>query len=191
MNAGNGHRLGEILAAVEKKAAFTSWRKDNKKAFLTSAFTMVSSAEQILEGKEWLFSYYDTADDTFTTFSSEGAQKATKEQAFKEGETLPALNLSTIKVEAAGCINKAEELKNKEYKGQQASKIIAILQPLRSDEITGSSQKSKESPSAITVWNLTYITTAYNVINVKIDAASGNVLSHKMSGVMDFMNKDK
>ena len=52
-------------------------------------------------------------------------------------------------------------------------------------------QKSKESPSAITVWNLTYITTAYNVINVKIDAASGNVLSHKMYGVMDFMNKDK
>ena len=67
---------------------------------------------------------------------------------------------------------------------EDAGSIIAILQPLSSSEIFGE-QSTKQGIKH--VWNITYITKAYKVLNVKVDAGTGKVLVHSSSGVMDFM----
>ncbi len=191
--------MAGLVESVESFKAFSDWKKDNKGTRLSSAFVMAKDAaelEQEREGGsgmvEWLLSYYDKVDDTFTTFSSLGSRMGTKEQAFKKGRTLPELKLELVKVEVWDSIATAESVRLSKYKGEEATRVIAILQPLTSGEIfdSGSSGKTKKGSEAIPVWNLTYITSAYNILNIKIDAKTGKVLSDRMSGVMDFMQKD-
>lgn len=187
-----------LVKAVENSSEFSKWRKSNANAFLSSMFCMVSDIVQLASAPEWLLSYYDAADDTFTTFSTIGAQKATKEQAFKKGRTLPQLNAKSVKIGIKGCIKLAEGVRSRKYRGESPTRIIAILQPLTANELgassgnrnSGSEEKSRQE-EVKTVWNITYITASYNVLNIKIDAETGKVLADSISGVMDFMQKGK
>lgn len=193
-NAGSGPTVSQLIESVENSREFSEWRKTNSSAHLSSLFVMVKDIERLERdagSNEWLLSYYDNEDDTFTTFSSLGGQRAAKEQAFKKGKTLPGLNTASVKAEVWDSVRAAEEVRSKKYKGEGASSIIAILQPLSGEEIFGAAGKSKKIAGPIPVWNLTYITTSYNIINVKVDAGTGRVLSDTVSGVMDFMQKDK
>ncbi|MBI3036895.1 PepSY domain-containing protein [Candidatus Woesearchaeota archaeon] len=185
--------VSSLVGAVEKTREFSEWRRSNATAFLSSMFCMASEAEQLASAPEWLLSYYDAADDTFTTFSTLSGQKATKEQAFKKGRTLPQLGIKGVKIGIKGCIKLAEGVRSRKYKGESPTRTIAILQPLAPIELaaSGSSNIGSEEMKGIkTVWNITYITASYNVLNIKIDAETGKVLADSISGVMDFMQKD-
>ena len=195
----SGRTVSQLIEAVEKSTEFSAWRKTNRSAYLSSLFVMVKDIAR-LEGEggnsnEWLLSYYDKDDDTFTTFSSLGSQMGTKEQAFKKGKTLPELKAYAVKVQIWDSVKAAEQVRNSKYKREEASSLIAILQPLTDSEIfdsvAGTTAKEKKNKSQKPVWNLTYITASYNILNIKIDAETGEVLSDRMSGVMDFMQKDK
>lgn len=210
--------VSELVEAVENGKEFLEWRKSDRNGYLSSVFIMAEGVGRLSweepggkDGKnEWLLSYYSKGDDTFTTFSSTGAQKSTKEEAFKKGKALPHLDTAEVKLQVWDGIKKAEDLREKSYKGGEPTKVIAILQPLTSDEIFGSDSgngsndgkgnssrgtvvktKTKNSRGARPVWNITYITASFNVLNVKVDAETGKVLSHRLSGVMDFTQKDK
>lgn len=187
--------ISQLVEAVEKSKEFSDWRKANTVAYLSSLFVMVKDTA-LLAGdasntNEWLLSYYDKEDDTFTTFSSLGGKMGTKEQAFKKGKTLPELKTDAVKVEIWDSIKVAEAVRSSKYKGEEAGSIIAILQPLSGEEIFDGGDKAKKIAGPIPVWNLTYITSSYNILNIKIDAETGKVLSDRISGVMDFMQKDK
>ena len=190
--------ISELIKTVESGSQFKAWRSSNNAAQLSSVFTMAGNAGELTAinpANEWLLSYYDKKDDSFTTFSSLGTQRAAREQAFKKGKSLPKLDAGAVHVMISKGIEIAEGVRISNYKGEGASRIIAILQPLTQNEILAGnesdSKKAAPKASVRPVWNITYITTAYNVINVKIDAETGRVLSHRLSGVMDFMQKDK
>lgn len=205
MAKGNGG-VSQLVRAVESGKEFKEWRAGNKAAYLSSVFIMAGNVAQLkgsdagseVSGTEWLLSYYDEDDDTFTTFSTSGSQRAAREQAFKKGRSLPKLDAESVQVGISKCVELAEAVKTTSYNGEETSRIIIILQPLARGEILagnevgdGSSAKALPKGSIRPVWNITYITTSFNVINVKIDAETGKVLSHRLSGVMDFMQKDK
>ncbi len=196
-NSGSGKTgtVSKLVESVEKSKEFSDWRKASASAYLSSLFVMVKDIARLAgdtsSANEWLLSYYEEGDDTFTTFSSLGSRVGTKEQAFKKGKTLPELKTGAVKVEIWDSIRAAEEVRSSKYKGEAASSIIAILQPLSSEEIFDGRDKEKKIAGPIPVWNLTYITSSYNILNIKIDAETGKVLSDRMSGVMDFMQKDK
>ncbi len=193
--------VSQLVRAVESGNEFKEWRAGNKAAYLSSVFIMAGNVAQLKgsdSGNEWLVSYYDEDDDTFTTFSTSGSQRAAREQAFKKGRSLPRLDAESVQVGISKCAELAEAVRATSYKGEETSRIIVILQPLARGEILagneagdGNSAKALPKGSIRPVWNITYITTSFNVINVKIDAESGKVLSHHLSGVMDFMQKDK
>lgn len=199
--AENLDTVTQLVEAVESSSEFSAWRKTNSSAYLTSLFVMVKDiarlASESSDANEWLLSYYDEEDDTFTTFSSLGSKMGTKEQAFKKGKTLPELDTSAVKAEIQDSIAAAEKVRSTKYKGEEAGSIIAILQPLADEEIydgvtgAGNGNKERKSKNSMPVWNITYITTSYNILNVKIDAGTCKVLSDRMSGVMDFMQKDQ
>ena len=194
-SSGRAGAVSQLVESVENSTEFSDWRKVNSAAYLSSLFVMVKDIARLESGSsganDWLLSYYDSGDDTFTTFSSSGAKRAAKEQAFKKGKTLPELKTGAVKIEIWSGIRAAEEVRSSKYKSEAASSIIAILQPLSGEEIFDDSDKAKKIKGTIPVWNLTYITSSYNVLNIKVDAETGKVLSHRLSGVMDFMQKDK
>ena len=212
------NEVSELVQAVEGSKEFLEWRKGNKSAHLSSMFAMGKGAKQL---NEWLLSYYDWKDDTFTTFSTSGSLMAAKEQAFKKGRTVPVLEAGSVKVEIWNSLKIAENVRASNYKGEEANTIITILQPLTHEEFLGGNNNSSnsdgkerrkigkkgtqketkrekaaaemkaEESEARPVWNITYITRSFNVINIKIDAETGDVLNHGISGVMDFVQKDK
>lgn len=194
-SSGKAGTVSKLVEAVEKSSEFSEWRKTNGSAYLTSLFVMVKDLARLessdSDANEWLLSYYGGDDDTFTTFSSLGVKRAAREQAFKKGKTLPELKATEVKVDVQGSVQAAEEVRGSKYKGEGVSSMIAILQPLSAGEIFDGVDKAKKIAGTIPVWNLTYITTSYNIINVKVDAETGKVLTDRMSGVMDFMQKDK
>lgn len=192
--------IAGLIGLVESGKEFKAWRAANKASYLSSIFTMATDLERLSKGgfadagTEWLLSYYDNDDDTFTTFSSIGNQRGTREQAFKKGRSLPKLDVDAVRVGISKCLEVGEGVKKGNYKGEDTSRVILVLQPLTKNEILAGNESdkgSRASRSAVAVWNMTYITTSFNVINVKIDAESAVVLSHRLSGVMDFMQKDK
>jgi hypothetical protein len=63
----------------------------------------------------------------------------------------------------------ADELQKKEYKSSQPFKKIFILQNL--------DQWGQ-------VWNVTFITTDFKTLNIKINAENGKVLSHKLISII-------
>lgn len=182
-----------LIGGLEKNKAFSEWKDKNKKVYLSSVFVMVketaSLSEESWQGNEWLLSYYDPEDDTFTTFSSSGEQRASKEQAFKKEKALARLEKDAVKIEIWDAIKSAEEVRKDKYK-EEAGSVIAILQPLGDEEI-GITAAAKGKPATRLVWNITYITKAYKVLNIKIDATTGKVLTDSSSGVMDFVQQDK
>ncbi len=203
--SGRKNAISKLVQAIEGGREFLEWRRGNKTAHLSSVFAMGKSAVQ---PGEWLLSYYDGEDDTFTTFSTTGSLTAEKEQAFKKGRTVPELRAGSVKVEFRDCMKTAENVRANSYKDEEERSVVAILQPLTPEEIFGNPSNSgngngrkaaKEAAKvarsaatkALPVWNITYITASFNVINIKIDAETGKVLNHRISGVMDFMQKDK
>lgn len=178
--------IAALIEKVEAGSEFAAWRKKNGSAYLTSAFLMAKSAEQASESAEWLLSYYDEGADTFTTFSANGRKMAGDEQAFKKGETLPGLDAASAKIGIKKALAISEAMKKEKCKGEETRSVVAILQPLTESEIYG-----KGKPKVLTVWNITYITSSFNVLNVKVDALTGKALADSVRGVMDFMQKDK
>lgn len=180
-----------LVGRVESTPDFIAWQKANAGAYLASVFVMAKKVAD-LDGfaNEWLLSYYDNDSDTFTTFSSIAGKKAEKEEAFKKGRSLPGLKLEAVKAQFPDAIREAEKLRLGKYKGEAPSSIVIVLQPLSASEIAGKGTGRKVAKSEA-VWNITYITSAFNVLNVKVSAESGKVVHDSISGVMDFMQKDK
>jgi len=180
--------MASFVEKAEKGQLFMDWKAKNGDAFLSSVFAMASDTAKLSkenwQESEWLLSYYDSKYDSFTTFSSSGTPHGAKEQAFKKEKILPKLDAASIKIEIWEGIEAADNIRTGKYK-EDVSSIIAILQPLNSEEIFGTGFEGKAR--IITVWNITYITKAYKVLNVKIDAETGKVLADSLTGVMDFM----
>jgi hypothetical protein len=179
--------LLSFVESVEKGSFFLEWKEKNKAAFLSSMFIMAPDpsilSEEEWHAKEWLLSYYDPKSDSFTTFCSSGEQRVAKEQAFTKDGKLERLELESVKLEVWACIKAAEKLRKDKHK-EEIGSLILILQPLNDSAIFGTSGSASKSRP---VWNLTYITKSYNILNIKIDATSGIVLSDTVSGVMEFM----
>ena len=117
-------------------------------------------------------------DDTITTFvvSSSDISLQGKEEIFKKPEDkIHPLVESDISITSEEALNKGQELVKKEYPREMITKNILILQTLSSGQ----------------VYNITFISTAMNTINVKVDSKTGEIKGHKISNLMDFVEKDK
>ena len=68
-------------------------------------------------------------------------------------------------------IEKADEFQKKNLPRENNVKTIVILQNMA---------------KLGNVWNITYLTDAFNTLNMKIDAATGKVLEHTTASVFSF-----
>ncbi len=155
----------EVIRKTEKSPEFAEWKKSNTDVYLTSAFSMFSEEEE----KEWLISYYNGKKDTITTFSGESS---TEEEAFKKEGGIPELKLEDVKMSEEDALKAAKAVLTNNY-SEKPQKVVMVLQNLDSEVL----------------WNLTFITVAFKVVNVRLSAFSGKVISHNASAISDFMQK--
>ena len=161
-----------IKLAVEKLEAnpeFLEWKKENKDSFLSYAFTVLEKDAQ----PEWQIGYYDRKKDRITSFTFRGSGIAIQpdEEVFKkEDADVAKLDMKKVKVPLDKAMSYADEFRQKKFSGEEPIKIIAILQNI---------------PKLSIVWNMTYITKSFKMLNMKIDACSGKVVNYDMSSLMD------
>ncbi len=138
---------------------FKEFKNNNPDTFISSAF---------LDEKGWQFNFFYK--DKLITFSLNNEIINTEEsEIYEKQKDLKELEIEKIKIDLEESQEIMLKVLEKENKKEEISKKIIILQ-------------QKEVP----FWNLTYITTALNVFNLKINAISGEILEQKFENIMNF-----
>jgi len=158
--------LKKALSKLEESFEFKEWREKNKDDYFSYAFYELNI-------DEWQIGYYNKKEDNITTFIiNKGVKIMPHEEVFKKPDTkVNEIDLNKVKLTFAKIIDKASKFQKKKYSKEEASKIIVILQNL---EGFGN------------VWNITFVTKAFNTLNMKLSVENGKVLEHKLSSVFDF-----
>jgi uncharacterized membrane protein YkoI len=83
------------------------------------------------------------------------------------------LSVEDVKIELDEAMKNARKFQEKEYPKEKSMKEIVILQKLDSGQ----------------VYNVTFVTQAFNTLNIKLDSKTGKVVKHKLMSLMDLKAK--
>jgi hypothetical protein len=161
----------EIVDKVERNLEFKEWKKSNSKSYLAHIFHMIDSSNTC----SWQVGYYNP-DDTITTFivESEEIKIVPEEKVFKKTKKkVKRLDLMEVEIDIDKALEIAENFQKEKCKGNEPAKIILVLQDIAKSNI----------------YNISYITKSINLLNMKIDAKNGNIISYDLTPLMQFTGK--
>jgi hypothetical protein len=163
----------EIISNLEKIDQFTEWKKENQESFLAHFIKMEDNSNQPIHQVGYCINEKVTTfvinDDSFRTIEIMPAADIFK----KPNTTISKLELNKCKIstkEAEEIINKIQDEK---YINYVPIKKMMILQKI--DEF--------ENP----IWNTTFFSATVKILNIKIDAYSGEVLSENLIDLIQKM----
>ena len=160
--------ITDIIKRLEESKEYKGWQKNNKSSFLAHIFKLLDEANK----DDWQVGFYNK-DDTMTTFILTPAEIniAESENIFKKPDAkVQKLDEEKIKIDITKALETAKKVQTKEYKQETPSKIIAILQRLDIGQ----------------VYNITYFTQTFKILNFKIDSCNGRILKKSLTNAMDF-----
>ncbi len=122
-----------------------------------------------LEDAVWQIDFYDKDSDKITSYLMESKIKVNENsEAFKKPETkIEILDIKEIKTSLNEAYKKAQKIS--ELKMEKPTKIIVTLQ-----------QQKKP------VWNISFITERFNILNIRINAGTGRVMEEKLVSMLSF-----
>ncbi len=156
------------LKKLKESSKFKKWISKNKEAYLAYAFTMIENSEK----SEWQIGYYDKKLDKVAVFTINNNIEINPEQdVFKKpGTSVKNVNLKDVKFDLDYILKKANNIKEKKYPKEVVTKTIAILQNIELGQL----------------WNITFITSSLNTINIKIDAKTSKTIKHELVSLFQF-----
>ncbi len=159
--------LKRDFETLQENKKFKEWKEKNKESYLCSAFLMNEDS--------WQIDYFNPKTWEITGFMiiKEDVKINKADKVFqKEKEKLKELVIENVKVSYEKVNEKMKDLLKEKYPYENPDKKIFVLQVI--DE---------------TVWNITFINSSFNILNVKISAENGKVLSENLSPVFSFKEK--
>jgi len=155
-------KLKEKLKEIKESDEFKEWNGKHFDAYLCSIF--VSDKLQ--------FDFYDPEADKITSFN--GEEVIEEQEIFrKEKKKLIELKLDEIKISLEEVKKVIQKLIEEKYKGEESNKEIIFLQNFEGK----------------IVWNVTYITHTFNILNIKVDAINGEILFEKIESALNWKVK--
>ncbi|HIH31742.1 TPA: hypothetical protein HA235_03470 [Candidatus Woesearchaeota archaeon] len=158
--------INNIVKAVESSEAFKNIDPDH---YLVHIFRMMDSTDS----DDCQVGYYLKKSDKVTVFEyDKGDVKSTEPQeAFKEKKIILPLRLENVKMSVDDALTKTDEIVKNNYPSQMLLKAIVLLQNI---------------PDFGLIWNMTVITHTFNVINIKINAETSQVIRHSMESLLQW-----
>ena len=152
--------IKEFLEELKKSEIFKKFKEKNQLAYNSS----ISKIQ-----KELQIDYYDPNTDKITSFTKRDNKIISQESEVfrKEKIEIPELKLDKIKI----TLKAIEDIIAMKYQEIPTKKIF-ILQQI-------------ESP----IWNITYLTTKLDILNVKIDAISGEIIEETIESALNLQQK--
>ncbi len=152
----------ESLNIIKNSDTFKSW--NHPEAYLVSCFSL---------DEKWQFAFYSRETKKVSSFSIEEDKVNLIEEDSrvfqKKPEDLEKLDLNEIKIELDQAIEMADKLKEEKAPSDYVSKKIIILQHINAP-----------------LWNISYITSVFNIINIKINAINSKVIAQSFDSIMNF-----
>lgn len=162
--------LKPALKKLEESQSFREWKQKNKNTYFSYAFKI----PQEMGSDDWQLGFYSRKKDRITTFviTNTSIKVKPEEEIFKKEEAkVNEVDISKVKLTFDDAMAKASDFQQKNFPKDRSVKTIAILQ-----NIHGFGN----------IWNITYVTEAFNTLNMKIDASNGRILEHNLASVFSF-----
>lgn len=156
----------KLVYGVESGEIFKKWKEDHNGAFLASIFGMTGD-------EDLTANYYDKGKDKMYSFSCKSPSEPIEQDFVKTGDEILPIKVETIKLPLEEALKKAFGVAEKNYSEQRLVRTVFALQVLSGKQ----------------VWNITFITADYKTINIRIDCISGEVISHNMAKMTEFIDK--
>lgn len=158
----------DLLEKTKSSKEYINYVKYNPDAYLCSVFIADSGIQ---------FSFYSKKTKLATSFKVENNQVSLAgkdEKIFqKEKKDLEELSLKEVSIGLKKAKDIVSSLIKEKYPHEALTREIIILQKLDKK----------------IVWNITRITTAFNIVNVKIDAVTGKILGDIITPALGFKAK--
>ena len=155
--------LSEALEELEANPGYQSFKRDNHEYHLAHAFSMHKPGA----APDWQVGLYSPKTGKVVVFKTGPVEQLPAEEAFTKGEAVKRLDLALVTLDPERAEERALAVKEKERPGEIVTKVIVILQHLDRQ-----------------VYNVTLVTAAFNILNVRVDAASGEVVSSQVRSIM-------
>lgn len=160
----------KTLENLKESSIFADWSKQNPDSFFSYALKITESSSE----EPWQLGFYIKSKDKMASFvvneGNIGMQQ--EEEVFKKPDMeVKPIALDSIKLDFKEIMELADRFKKEKYHGEIASKTIAILQNLESYG---------------DIWNITFVTLSYNVLNLKLSAETGRVIYSHLESLMNF-----
>ena len=162
------HKLQTALHHVQESPVFKAWQTDHPASYLSSFFKIIEHEDV----DWWQVDFYYPKGDTITSFVVDDKVKlATKDAAvFKKPDTsVKALDLTAVHVTMQEALHVAQSLQQEKYKSEKTSKTVVLLQTLSQ-----------------TFWNISFLTNSFKLVNIRVDAKTGDVLEDSIVPLFDF-----
>lgn len=149
----------ELIKKVESCKEFKDFKKKEPNSYLVHVFQMTNVNTNI--------GYYSTDSQKVFTFEDTGDEICMEEQpAFQEIQhDLEKLDLSKVAFDSDKAIEIALNLQKEKYAREIINQNILILQHL----------------DIGLVFNITFITAAFNTLNIKINAETGEIVEDSLA----------
>lgn len=155
--------ISEILSKIESSDVFKNW--NNKDYYLVSFFCL---------DDVWSVGYYSKKSKKIISFVLNGVvERNDEEQVFQdEKNDLEELELDEVKVSFEDALMVVNEVKDRECMAEEINNKIIVLQK-----------------KVVPIWNITYITSAFNVLNIKINACNKELLEKSFMPVFSLKKR--
>jgi len=164
--------IKQYLKKVAESKVYKHFMKQHKDYFLVHCFTMLSEGDKEFK---WELGYYSEKTDKLVVFeASPKISMRPEEEAFKPEGTIKKLEMSKVKTSLSKALKACDELVASKYPGKSITKRIIILQSLDKQ-----------------VFNITLVTLSFDILNIKIDASTGEVLSDNIQNIMSLGKVEK
>lgn len=156
--------MKEAFEKFSESEEFKEFNK-NEEGFI---FVHASMIKELGKKSSWEFGFFHQERDRMVIFETDPIKRLPEQEVFKKGPSINPLNLENVSISFEEAMKIVEDVRQEKYKTDPVSKYIIILQNLHKQ-----------------VWNVTLITTSFNIINIKIDSATGEVISTNKHSIMD------
>lgn len=140
---------------------FKKFLRDNSDYYLVHVLV-----PETLEGLE--FGFFSPKKDRIVVFKTNPFFKGEEEEVFKEGKAISRLDIDVLKVNYLDAESVVKKICEKDYSSEEIKKRIVLLQVIE-----------------VPVWNITLICKSMNIINIRVDALSGEVIRNNKSSLLN------
>ena len=162
--------LKKAIEILEKSKEFKDFQKENPDFYLAHAFTIIDKIQE-----DWQIGYYSKTKDRVVVFVvGKEITISPEEEVFKKTKKkINGLDMNNVKIDLEKAVEKAQTLVDAEYKGEIVNKTIVIVQNLKKEQ-----------------YNMTLVSLAMNIINIRVDASNGEILHHSRQSIMGLGKQD-